>query len=169
MTFCDKPVQSMDHVSQVFEAALCLRRNRAQIPEADLQQFQCQICQQTFTSMALLRRHWTTAHEHRPGQLRPYKVTDSVTGVPTCARCDMQFTTWTSLQYHVRFVCTDSRQEDDDPERRLRVREFLQYIYAMNYVALGLKPHVDHLFSSEMHYLWSICVQRSGPSDALGT
>ena len=133
-----KPVQSMDLISQVFEAALCLRRNRAQIPEADLQQFQCQICQQTFTSMALFRRHWTTAHEYRPGQLRSYNVADSVTGVPTCARCDMQFTTWTSLQYHVRFVCTESRQEDDDPEHRLRVREFLQYIYAMNYVALGL-------------------------------
>ena len=88
--------------------------------------------------MALLRRHWTTAHEHRPGQLRPYNVADSVTGVPTCARCDMQFTTWTSFQYHVRFVCIASRQEDADPEHRLRVREFLQYIYAMNYVALGL-------------------------------
>ena len=132
-----KEVQSLEHITQVFEAALSLRRNRALRPEADLKPFQCDFCFMTFENLAALRRHLATAHGHRTGQLRPYHVADSAAGVPTCVRCSRQFSSWTGLQHHVRFICLDSRQEDDDPEHRLRVREFLQYIYAMNYVALG--------------------------------
>ena len=131
------PITDLNHINQVFAEVHRQRRDPSGDPEADLKDFSCHLCNEMFATMAALRRHWTNEHERRTGQLRSFHMTDSYMGLPTCARCDMQFTTWHSFHYHVKFVCHMPQQEEEDLEHRLRVREFLHFIRGMSFVELG--------------------------------
>lgn len=133
-------------LAQAFAEVHQLRRAHSTDLEEASRDYECHVCNIRFQTVAALRRHWTIAHEHRTGPLRQFSMNDSSQGLPTCNRCDMKFTTWHSLQYHVTYVCTATRQEEDDLEHRLRVREFLHFVRGMSFVALGQTPALTAYF-----------------------
>ena len=123
------------------------RRLSSTLGEAEYNPFDCDLCTRSFTTMAQLRRHQALIHGRRTGLLRPYHESDSHDGVPTCKRCELIFTTWHRLQYHVKYVCIANTQEDEDAEYRLRVREYLHYVQGMSFVALGQRQDLTAYFS----------------------
>ena len=87
--------------------------------------------------MALLRRHQTIEHGHRAGLISDPSTGDSASGVPTCIKCGMKFTTWHRFKHHIQFVCYASGQDDADLEHRLRVQEFLHLARGLNLAVLS--------------------------------
>ena len=134
------PVPDHGHLIQVISVVLDRQRGQARWTEVDLQEYQCDICGSMVSSLAQLRRHQTRVHGRTTGLLRTAQPTDIAKGVPTCTRCHAQFTTWHNFKHHVQYVCLATQQEGDDVEHRLRVREFLQLVRGLNYVALGQQP-----------------------------
>ena len=68
--------------------------------------FECIYCNSTFGDLSQLRRHCTRVHGIREGAYRVmHSSHDSLSGVPTCARCHKSFTSWKNLQRHVETVC----------------------------------------------------------------
>ena len=106
----------------------------------------CTICGFAYDTVATLRRHLTQRHGHRTGPLKANDLTDFTAGVPTCSKCGAHFTTWYRLQYHAKYVCTLPNQDPSDLEHRMRVREFLQFGRALNFVALGQHPVLQMYF-----------------------
>ena len=97
----------------------------------------CPECFIPFASMAQLRKHQNETHGDRSGAIRPFALTDRAGGVPTCSRCQMQFTTHHSLTYHVQFVCMAPAQDIEEVEHRVRVQEMLQYARGQQLQALA--------------------------------
>lgn len=62
----------------------------------------CPECYIPLDSWKTLRKHLTDVRGIRSGALRQYKTSDCAKGVPTCSRCLMEFSTFSSLAYHVR-------------------------------------------------------------------
>ena len=61
---------------------------------------------------------------------------DLASGVPTCNKCGMKFTTWHRFKHHIQFVCYAPVEGDDDLEHRLRVQEFLHLARGLNLAVL---------------------------------
>ena len=106
----------------------------AEVPDT-LTSHECPECHLVFATLSALRRHCTVAHGRRSGMIRPLS-TQPITDTPTCPRCNMKFSTWNRLHYHLRFVCMDDLQEIDQVEHRLRVQELLQFARAHQVAAL---------------------------------
>ena len=140
-------------------------------------EYQCEYCDLTFFTITRLRRHHTQAHELSSGPLRTVALTDMNRGLPTCQRCQRQFTTWSAFRYHVQFVChqeidrsLDSEAHDEtDHEHRLRVAEFMQYSNTANFQALQAQTELlayfqnhcvlcgkFHLSPKAMFHHWSL-------------
>eukprot|EP00435_Cladocopium_sp_Y103_P074526 s151_g49.t1 len=100
--------------------------------------FPCDQCTASFDTLSALRRHQTRVHDSRSGPLRSIVSTDAFQGLPTCAHCHTQFTTWANFRYHLQYVCVPTTQEGAlaDHEHRLRVTEFMHYSNAANFQAL---------------------------------
>ena len=100
-------------------------------------------------------RHLTLEHDDRGGMIRQFYSQDEYGGVPTCARCMQTFSTFSSLAYHVQYVCMDQRQDLTDLEHRLRVQEALQYARARQLEALAN----DAPLLAYFHTRCAICAQ----------
>ena len=87
--------------------------------------------------------------------IRQFYSQDAYGGVPTCARCMQTFSTFSSLAYHVQYVCMDQRQDLTDLEHRLRVQEALQYARARQLEALAN----DAPLLAYFHTRCAICAQ----------
>ena len=83
----------------------------------------CPHCLNLFADLPALRRHLTLEHDERSGLIRQFEPQDAEQGVPTCARCRVQFSTFTQLEYHVKFVCLAHRQDSTEIEHRVRVQK----------------------------------------------
>ena len=97
----------------------------------------CPHCLDLFADLPALRRHLTLEHDERSGLIRQFEPQDAAQGVPTCARCMVQFSTFTQLEYHVKFVCLAHRQDSTEIEHRVRVQEMLQFARARQVQAIS--------------------------------
>ena len=75
--------------------------------------FECIYCNLFFGDPGQLRRHCTRVHGIREGAYRVMNPShDSLSGVPTCARCHKSFTSWRNRQRHIEAVCLLSPAQD---------------------------------------------------------
>lgn len=74
--------------------------------EVLLQQYACEFCHLSFTSLPNLRRHQT--HAHGRSQLRTHMAVVAayaVRGLPQCSHCNEFFLTWRNFQIHLERNC----------------------------------------------------------------
>ena len=108
-------------------------------PEATSQPrlYQCPECTCTFAHLHMLRRHCTLKHGRRSGRIPADDHIQQT--VPTCHKCQQSFSTWSSLEYHLNYVCNMPAQDIDQLEHRLRVQELLHFARANQIADLGIK------------------------------
>ena len=115
---------------QVIDSLLDTRRLKEHIPQIRL--FQCIYCNSSFASSGLLRRHYTTLHGQREGQLRCFDpLLDPLNGLPTCRRCHEPFTRWQNLEKHVEMTCLFELPQDlpDVSDFKSLQKRFLRYAH----------------------------------------
>eukprot|EP00435_Cladocopium_sp_Y103_P038168 s1308_g10.t1 len=127
----------IDALLQAIDAVL-LPVDSVPLTQASPCAFTCDQCTASFDTLRALRRHQTRVHDSRSGPLCSVVSTDAYQGLPTCAHCHTQFTTWANFRYHLQYVCVHTTQEGAlaDHEHRLRVTEFMHYSNAANFQAL---------------------------------
>ena len=90
----------------------------------NLQTFESIYCNLKFGDLGQLRRHCTRVHGIREGAYRVMNSShDSLSGVPTCARCHKSFTSWQNLQRHVETVCLLSPVQDTQSLLEFRAQQ----------------------------------------------
>ena len=115
---------------QVIDNLLASRRLKEFIPQ--LCPFQCIYCSTSFASSGLLRRHYTSVHGQREGQLRRFDpLFDPLNGLPTCRRCNEPFTRWQNLEKHVEMTCLFELPQDmpDVSDFQTLQSRFLKYAH----------------------------------------
>lgn len=141
----DNPVPDYAHLLRVLETAIEQTEGAKLFSQpGSTSEYQCQHCELIFSTITQLRRHHTQAHDLSSGPLRTVAPTDMTNGLPTCKRCQMNFTTWSAFRYHVQFICHQEpdrvmepeAHDETDHEHRLRVAEFMQYSNTANFQAL---------------------------------
>ena len=125
---CSHNLERCKTTLQVIDSLLDTRRLKEHIPQLRL--FQCIYCNSSFASSGLLRRHYTTLHGQREGQLRCFDpLLDPLNGLPTCRRCSEPFTRWQNLEKHVEMTCLFELPQDtpDISDFQSLQKRFLRY------------------------------------------
>ena len=98
-----------DHLQQCMQQLeLCIQSRRQSVSSStSVFPYCCHHCDLQFETQVGLQAHLSKTHQDIPGQLRSFiPETDLQTGLPTCKRCQMPFTSWSALKHHIEYRCT---------------------------------------------------------------
>ena len=115
---------------KAIDSLLASRRLKEYTPQLTF--FNCIYCSSSFASSGLLRKHYTTSHGLREGQIRCFDpLLDHKDGTPTCRRCLVPFTRWNNLVKHVEMTCLLELPQDmpDISDFKVAQRSFLRYAH----------------------------------------
>ena len=107
------------HLHDVLALIQCIRQTAPEVPialdpAAPVQtkaQHECQYCDFATCSVANLRRHLTTHHQHRQFRTSDMSPLDmSMQGKPQCSHCLIMFATWNQFFIHVQRDCCQAPQ-----------------------------------------------------------
>lgn len=140
---------------QVLEEVYTAEIRRCQQLEVHAPEAQhiCQHCLLPFPTLTRLRAHQFVEHDDRSGALRLFQPTDTLSGLPTCQRCNRLFSTYSGLEYHIMYVCPHPQQDLEDVEHRLRVQELIQFARSRQIQALAANQELLSYF----HHRCALC------------